>query len=115
MEEYAMTRSSAFLTGALLALLLVTPVYAEQPATESDPHHPAAAAGTPATPAPAPTPDTGAGMPLMDMCRHMAGMPMMGGSEAPDQKKRAAMLEMRGEVMKAMGDIMMKHARRMGN
>jgi hypothetical protein len=24
------------------------------------------------------------------------------------------MLEMRGEMMKAMGDIMMKHARRMG-
>jgi hypothetical protein len=28
-------------------------------------------------------------------------------------KEKADMLEMRGEMMKAMGDIMMKHARRM--
>ena len=32
---------------------------------------------------------------------------------AADSKERAAMIEMRGEMMKAMGDIMMKHGRRM--
>jgi hypothetical protein len=53
-------------------------------------------------------------MPMMDMCRQMmadmVGMPMMGGV---DPKERADMLQMRGEIMKAMGDIMMKYAGRM--
>jgi hypothetical protein len=43
----------------------------------------------------------------------MMGMPMRGGAPPADPKERAAMLEMRGEMMKAMGDIMMKHGRRM--
>jgi len=38
---------------------------------------------------------------------------MMGGTTPADPKERADMLQMRGEMMKAMGDIMMKHARRM--
>jgi hypothetical protein len=56
-------------------------------------------------------------MPMMDMCRQMMGdmtrMPMMGGAASADPKEKADMLEMRGEMMKAMGDIMTKHARRM--
>jgi hypothetical protein len=107
-----------FVASALFALLVVTPVQAQQPGT-SDPHHPAPPAGSSAAPAPAPTPGTaGGGMPMMDMCRQMMtdmmmGMPMTGGGGPMDPKERAAMLQMRGEMMKAMGEIMMKHARRM--
>jgi hypothetical protein len=58
-----------------------------------------------------------AGMPMIDMCRQMMGdmmrMPMMGGAAPADPKEKADMLEMRGEMMKAMRDVMMKHARRM--
>ena len=38
----------------------------------------------------------------------MMGMPMMSG----DPKQQAEMLAMRGEMMKAMGDIMLKYAQR---
>jgi len=58
----------------------------------------------------------------MEMCHQMMmshmmgggmmGMPM-GGEAQMDPKSRAQMLEMRGEMMKAMGDIMMKHAKKM--
>jgi len=40
-------------------------------------------------------------------------MPMMGGAGSADPKEKAEMLQMRGEMMKAMGDIMLKHAQRM--
>ena len=41
---------------------------------------------------------------------HMMGMgPMMGG----DAKQQAEMMAMRGEMMKAMGDIMTKYAQRL--
>ena len=39
----------------------------------------------------------------------MMGMPMMGG----DPKQQAEMMAMRGEMMKAMGDIMLKYAERL--
>lgn len=39
----------------------------------------------------------------------MMGMPMMGGG---DPKQHAEMLAMRGEMMKAMGDIMLRYAQR---
>jgi hypothetical protein len=101
---------------AAAALLVVTaagPAGAQQHGTPQQPHHPEAKAGTPA---PGPGPGMhGDGMPMMDMCRQMMGD---GGGMAmtpADPKARAAMLEMRGEMMKAMGDIMMKHARRMHN
>lgn len=65
----------------------------------------------------------------MAMCRQMMGQPgMMGGGMGPgmmgggmmgmpmmmggDPKQQAEMLAMRGEMMKAMGDIMMKYAQR---
>jgi hypothetical protein len=41
----------------------------------------------------------------------MMGMGMSGA--AMDPKTMSQMMEMRGEMMKAMGDIMMKHAQRM--
>jgi len=51
------------------------------------------------------------------MCRQMMGdmmaMPMMGGAAPADPKEKADMLQMRGEMMKAMGEVMMKHAHRM--
>ena len=108
----------AIVATTLFAMLVVTPAYAQQPGTSNDPHHPAPPAGTSATPPPAPTPGMGAGaMPMMDMCRQMmgdmTGMPMMGGGAPADPKEKAAMLQMRGEMMKAMGDIMMKYATRM--
>jgi hypothetical protein len=112
-EEYSMKRFSAFVASALLAVLVVTAVYAQQPGAANDPHHPAPPAGTPATPPPMGS----KGGDMMDMCRqmmtNMMGMPMMGGSAPADPKEKADMLQMRGEMMKAMGDIMMKHARRM--
>jgi hypothetical protein len=108
----------AFVAGALFAVLAVTPVSAQQPGTATDPHHPAPPAGSSTTPPPAPPASVKPeAMPLMDMCRQMMGdimsMPTMGGGASTDPKERAEMLEMRGEMMKAMGDIMMKHARRM--
>jgi hypothetical protein len=111
-------KATVFATGALLAMLLLSTADAQQPGTANDPHHPAASLTTPTTPEGAPTPDSkGRGMPMMDMCRQMMGdamgMPMMGTAAAADPKDKVQMLEMRGEMMKAMGDIMMKHARRM--
>jgi len=107
----------AFVAGMLFAMLVVSPVYAQQPDASHGEHHPESQAGT-STTLPAPTPDMKAGgMPMMDMCRQIMGdmmrMPMMGGAAPADPKEKADMLEMRGEMMKAMGDIMMRHARRM--
>jgi hypothetical protein len=65
----------------------------------------------------------------MEMCRQMMGQSgMMGGGMGPgmmgggmmgmpmmmggDPKQQAEMLAMRGEMMKAMGDIMLKYAQR---
>jgi hypothetical protein len=106
-----------FVASALFATLAVSPVHAQQPDASHDQHRPDSHAGTSTTLPPASTPDMkGGGMPMMDMCRQMMGdmmrMPMMGAAPA-DPKEKADMLEMRGEMMKAMGDIMMKHARRM--
>lgn len=119
-----MKTMGAFAATALLAVLIVTPAYAQQPAGPHD--HAQQPAAT--SPAPSPGPPggmKGAEMPMMAMCREMMGgtpgmamgmpgMAMMGPSEAEmDPKQRAAMLEMRGEMMKAMGEVMMKHAHRM--
>jgi hypothetical protein len=88
---------------ALFAVLTAAPVYAQQPGSPHGAAQPPA--GAPAAPGPGMM--SGA-MPMMDMCRQM-----MGGAQPTDPKERAAMMEMRGEMMKAMGDIMMKHGRRM--
>ena len=100
----------------LVAGLVATPVSAQPPTPGTDPHHPAPSPGASAAPAPSTPPKHGE-RPMMDMCRQMmadmTGPSMMGGGAAAGPKERADMLHMRGEMMKAMGDIMMKHARRM--
>ena len=106
-----MRTSAALVVSALCVVMVVMPAYAQQPGAAADPHHPAAPAGSPPVTPPAATPGMqGGGMPMMDMCRQMmAGMM----AASADPKERAALLEMHGEMMKAMGDIMMKHGRRM--
>jgi hypothetical protein len=42
----------------------------------------------------------------------MMGPGMMGGMMGGDPKQQAEMMAMRGEMMKAMGDIMLKYAQR---
>lgn len=100
---------------------------AQGAAAPADPHrHQAPAASAPTTPASA------AAMP-MAMCRPMMGHEMAGGHEAMggmaigmgpmmrgapahpmDPETMAQMMEMRGEIMKPVGDIMMKHAKKIG-
>ena len=112
--ERAMPRRAAGLTRAVAVLGLVllvgaAPVFA-QSATTVGPAHPIAAAPA-AAPGATGEPREGATMPMMDMCRHMMAAPMPGMSADPkiDPDMMAHMLEMRGEMMKAMGEIMMKH------
>ena len=106
---------TTLIVSALFTAIIVTPVHAQQPGAAQDQHHPEPAAGA-ASAAPS-APMKGGGMPMMDMCRQMMGdtmgMPMMGATAPTDPKEKVAMLEMHGEMMKAMGDIMMKHAQRM--
>ena len=109
-----MRAMKSLLTAAtVVAALTAMPVHAQQPGTQT------LGGG-----------EHGGGMPMMAMCRQMMGagggmgmggmgmggmgmgMPMMHGMPA-DPKDRAAMLEMHGDMMKAMGDVMMKHAQRM--
>ncbi len=93
-----------------LTLLGVAPVWAQQPSGAADPHHPPAAAPTPAPGGTQGPPGSGA-MPMMEMCRQMMAGPMMGMSadQKTDPRMMAQMLQMRGEMMKAMGEVMMKH------
>jgi hypothetical protein len=87
---------------------------AQSTTAPTDSHHPPAAAPAP-PPGPTGGPHDGA-MPMMDMCRQMMAGPMMGMSadQKVDPKMMAHMLEMRGEMMKAMGEVMMKHGKMMG-
>lgn len=81
--------------GLVMCALGATPIYAQPPASMPS------------------------GMMPMEMCRQM----MMGGSmmsmtagahaQPMDPKMMGQMMEMHGEMMKAMGDIMMKHAKKM--
>jgi hypothetical protein len=120
-RRYEMKRATVVL-GLVAFALAATPIYAQQPVAPSDPHHP----GTQAAPAPANPPGPpsgGSGMMPMEMCRQMMmGGNMMGGmmgtppgahAQPMDPKMMGQMMEMHGEMMKAMGDIMMKHARKM--
>ena len=106
----------------VLVLTTATLASAQQPVAPADPHHPPGQTQTQAPSVqqtPAPAPPAGGTMPMMEMCREMMsghsmmGSGMMGGGQAMDPKMMAQMMEMRGEMMKAMGDIMLKHARRM--
>ena len=105
--------------GIALFTIAATPTYAQQPPGPKDPHHPEPpAAAAPATPPATPGPAPAGGMMPMEMCRQMMGgqimgMPMAGEGQRMDPKTMAQMMEMRGEMMKAMGEIMLKHAKRM--
>lgn len=105
-----MKTSRAAVAIALLAVLAATPAFAQQAGTATDQHHPSPPAAAPTTPPP--MGPRGGDMPMMDMCRQMMG-DMMGRGAPADPKERAEMLQMRGEMMKAMGDIMIRYARRM--
>jgi hypothetical protein len=48
----------------------------------------------------------------MDPSGMMSMMGMMGGGEM-DPKAMARMLELRGDLLKAMGEVMLKHAKAM--
>ena len=112
---------------AVLSVLMVAIAWAQQPAHQHDAGKPAP--GTSATPS-APSPDMHAHMAQhMEMCRQMMGQGgMMGGGMGPgmmgggmmgmpmmmggDPKQQAEMMAMRGEMMKVMGEIMLKYAQR---
>ena len=125
----------------MLVLATGATVYAQQPATPADPHHPQGQAQAPAPSAEQETAKPGAHMGgMMQMCRDMMGghsMPgpgmgqgmmgggmgggmmggMMGGGmmggQAGNPRAMAQMMEMRGEMMKAMGEVMLKHAKKL--
>jgi hypothetical protein len=96
----------------MLALPVAAPAFAQQPAAPPPgghgPHAPAPAPGAP--PAPGPGGMMG-GMDMMGMCRMMmgGGMGMPGGPQDP--KLVGRMLQMRGEMMKAVGDVLIKHGK----
>lgn len=128
-----MTRGMAYVVVAVLVLLSGAPVSAQQPGPHGGDKPPADAAQ------PMEADQQGASphmMHMMQMCRQMMGhsgpmgggmmgggmmgggmmgggmmgrMPMMSG----DPKHQAEMMAMRGEMMKAMGEIMIKYAERM--
>jgi hypothetical protein len=50
--------------------------------------------------------------PMMDPSGMMAMMSMMGSGQM-DPKAMARMLELRGDLLKAMGEVMLKHAKAM--
>jgi len=96
-------------TAALAVAFSVSVVLAQQPQHQHDAtQQPSPPSAKPDTPAPAMEADMAQ---HMEMCRQMMGQGgMMGGG---DSKQQAEMMAMRGEMMKAMGDIMMNYSRRM--
>lgn len=113
-------RFATILLGTILFTIAAATSIGAQSPTPKDPYHP----DTPSASSPTTPREHGgapAGMMSMDMCRQMMaghmmggmGMPMGGDAQKMDPKTTAQMLEMRGEMMKAMGDIMMKHAKKM--
>ena len=112
---------SVIVAAAVVTVFAATAVVAQQPSHQHDPSKQAPAAAAPSTPGAGMDPKMGQ---QMEMCRMMMGQGgMMGGGMGPgmmsmpmmmggDPKQQADMLAMRGEMMKAMGDIMMKYAQR---
>jgi hypothetical protein len=121
------------ITSVMIAAMVLASgavVSAQQPG----PSHSPGPAAAPGSSAPQPDDQAQHAQHMMEMCRQMMGhsgpmggmsrgmmgggmmgggmtgmMPMMSG----DPTQRAEMMAMRGEMMKAMGDIMMKYAERM--
>ena len=75
----------------MLVLATGATVYAQQPATPADPHHPPGQAQAPAPPAGQETPKPGAPMggmmPMMQMCREMMGGHSIGRTRQPRPTK----------------------------
>ena len=112
------------MAAAAFSILTAAAAMAQQPSHQHDPAQkpPASSTATPSMPAHS---EHAHMAQHMEMCRQMMGqggmvgggmmgggmmgMPMMMGG---DPKQQAEMLAMRGEMMKAMGDIMMKYAQR---
>ena len=103
-----MRRFASLMSAVAFVVLIAVPAFGQEGKPHDERHSGPPAATMPGMKAGA--------LPMPDMCRQMMGdsmgMPRMGGSEA-ETKHHADMLEMRGEMMKAMGDVMMKHAHRM--
>ncbi len=106
------------ITAAVFSMLTTAVVMAQQPTHQHDAgQQPPASAAKPSMPAQGPDAHMAQ---HMEMCRQMMGQPgMMGGGMmgmpmmmGGDPKQQAEMLAMRGEMMKAMGDIMIKYAQR---
>jgi hypothetical protein len=121
MKQEEATMKRLIVAIGVIILTTATTASAQQPAAPADPPHPPGQIQTPVPsvqPTPAPPPPAGGVMPMMEMCREMmSGHPAMGpgmmGGQSSDPKMMAQMMEMRGEMMKAMGDIMLKHAKKM--
>ncbi|HSC28552.1 MAG TPA: hypothetical protein VLD67_14835 [Vicinamibacterales bacterium] len=111
--------TSLALTVAALSILVGAVAWAQQPAHQHDADKPTPGASS--TPS-ASGHDMHAHMAQhMEMCRQMMGQGgMMGGGMmgmptmmmGGDPKQQAEMMAMRGEMMKAMGEIMLKYAQR---
>ena len=98
-------RGMAYAAITALVLLSGAPVWAQQPGPGHGPQPPGDT-----------QPMGGQShMMHMHMCREMMGMMPMGmmSMMSSDPKQPAEMMAMRGEMMKAMGDIMTKYAERM--
>jgi hypothetical protein len=121
MKEEEATMKRLIVAIGVIVLTTATNAHAQQPAAPADPHHPPGQTQPPPSgqPTPTPAPPAAGMMPMMEMCREMMagqsamGPGMMGGAQPSDPKMMAQMMEMRGEMMKAMGDIMLKHAKKM--
>jgi hypothetical protein len=50
--------------------------------------------------------------PMMAMIMHPAGMGMMGGQQM-DPKAMGRMLQLRGDMLKAIGDVLLRHGKAM--
>jgi hypothetical protein len=117
-----MRLSTVLLGTVLFTIAAATHLDAQQPTTPKDPHHPETPAASSSATQPGEQGGAAGGMMPMEMCRQMMaghmmggmmGMPMGGDAQKMDPKTMAQMMEMRGEMMKAMGEIMMKHAKKM--
>ena len=96
-----------------MMLAVTSPALAQQPA-RPDAHHPPQGGAAAPGMTHGPGARRGEGHDMMAMCREMmGGMGPMGMRGPMDPKQAAQMMEMRGEMMKAMGEIMMKHAQRL--
>ena len=96
-------------TIAGLAMFFTVSVAAAQmrPMTPAQPSQGQPPAGTHAPGQPSQQPMMGQGM--MGMMCPMMGQPMMGMGMS-DPKAQARMLKLRGDMMKAMGEVLLKHA-----